>query len=139
MIDSRSLEDLHSVVKKKALAHIELCKEHGIDLLIYCTYRDIACQNALYLKGRGSPGCIVTNARGGESYHNFRCAYDCVPLIGGKPAWDDKDTYIKVGQLGESLGLQWAGRWSGKLRETAHFQYTGGLSLKDLQLGKVPQ
>ena len=36
---SRSLDDLLAVVEKKALAHVEACKEAGIDLLIYCTFR----------------------------------------------------------------------------------------------------
>ena len=136
MITSRSLDDLLPVVRAKALAHQEACKEEGIDLLIYCTYRDNEAQEALYLQGRTTAGAIVTNARGGDSYHNYRCAYDCVPLVGGKPAWNDTKLYAKVGQLGESVGLQWSGRWSGKLKETAHFQYTAGLSLHDLKSGK---
>jgi peptidoglycan L-alanyl-D-glutamate endopeptidase CwlK len=138
MISSRSLEDLLPAVKAKALAHLAACKDAGIDLLIYCTYRDLESQAALYAQGRTKPGKVVTNAKAGESYHNWRVAYDCVPLVGGKPAWGDTDLYLKVGQLGEYVGLEWSGRWSGKLKETAHFQYTGKLSLRDLAAGKVP-
>ena len=136
-VTSRSLDDLHPRVKALALAHIAACAEHGIDLLVYCTYRDNVAQNLLYAQGRTIPGAIVTNARGGDSFHNYRCAYDCVPLIAGKPAWDNRNLYFQVGELGEKLGLQWAGRWTGKLKETAHFQYSAGLTLSDLKAGKA--
>ena len=52
MVTSRSLDDLLPCVKLKALAHIAACKEAGIDLLIYCTYRDIEDQETLYRKGQ---------------------------------------------------------------------------------------
>lgn len=138
MVTSRSLDDLLPCVKLKALAHIAACKEAGIDLLIYCTYRDFEDQEILYRKGRTTPGPKVTNARGGDSYHNWRVAYDCVPVIAGKAAWNDSALYLKIGKLGEELGLTWSGRWNGSLRETAHFQYTKGLSLEALKRGEVP-
>jgi peptidoglycan L-alanyl-D-glutamate endopeptidase CwlK len=137
MIDSRKLEDLHPKVKTLAEQFISACKKAGYDVLIYCTYRDEAMQNHLYSFGRTKPGKIVTNARAGESWHNYRCAFDFVPMIGGKPQWGDKSAYAKCGTIGESLGFQWAGRWTGKLKETAHMQYTGGLTLADLRAGKT--
>ena len=139
MIASRSLDDLLPAVKKLAEAHIAACKECGVDLLIYCTYRDNEEQDRLYRQGRETPGAIVTRARGGESMHNYRVAYDCVALIGGKPQWGDSVLARKVGMLGESVGLDWSGRWAGALKETAHFQYTNGLSLKAFQAGKLPK
>ena len=87
-------------------------------------------------QGRTKPGKIVTNAKGGQSFHNWRCAFDFVPVVNGKARWDDKAAYAKCGERGESLGLEWAGRWTGKLKETAHMQYTGGLKLIDFQNGK---
>lgn len=139
MISSRSLDDLHPAVKLKALAHIAECSKQGIELLVYCTYRDFESQNALYAQGRTTPGNIVTNARGGDSWHNWQCAYDCVPLVGGKAAWSNTTLYQKIGAIGEDLGLEWAGRWTGKLKESAHFQYRCGLTLADLKAGKVIQ
>jgi peptidoglycan L-alanyl-D-glutamate endopeptidase CwlK len=137
MIDSRKLEDLHPKVKTLAEQFKSSCEKVGIDVLIYCTYRDKEKQDYLYSLGRTKKGTIVTNARGGQSYHNFRCAFDFVPMLGGKPQWSDKSLYAKCGEIGESLGLEWAGRWTGKLKETAHMQYSGGLSLSDLQEGKT--
>ena len=138
MISSRSLDDLSPATKLKAQRHIALCSAIGIELLIYCTYRDFESQNSLYAQGRSKPGAVVTNAKAGESYHNWHVAYDCVPLVNGKPAWEDRALTLKVGELGESIGLDWSGRWIGKLQETAHFQLPGVLTLADLKAGKVP-
>lgn len=133
---SRSLDDLLPVVKVKAEKFLKLCTEQGLDILIYCTHRSDEEQDILYAQGRTKPGKIVTNARSGESWHNHRCAFDFVPLVGGKPAWNDENKYRKAGIIAESVGLEWAGRWTGKLKETAHCQYTGGLSLAQLRSGK---
>ncbi len=135
MINSRSLDDLLPVVKLKAENFLSACKKAGIDVLIYSTYRDNAAQAAEYAKGRTVPGHIVTNAKPGTSYHNWRCAFDFVPLIKGQPQWSDTALYLKCGIIAESVGLEWAGRWV-SFRETAHCQYTGGLSITDLLAGR---
>lgn len=133
---SRSLSDLNPIVKVKAEAFLAACEKADLDILIYCTYRSGAEQEVLYEQGRTAPGKIVTNARAGQSWHNWRCAFDFVPLVAGKPAWSDKALYLKAGVIAESVGLEWAGRWTGKLRESAHCQYSGGLSINDLINGK---
>lgn len=140
MIASRDLMDLVLPVRVRAQKFISACDAAGIDLLVTSTYRDHASQDALYAQGRSKIGPIVTNARGGQSYHNFRCALDVVPMRAGKPVWDTRGTdgllWQRVGAIGESCGLDWAGRWE-RFREYAHFQYTGGLTLADLQAGKT--
>lgn len=135
MINSRKLEDLHPTVKELCEKHIAACDVAGIDLLVTSTYRDIESQNALYAQGRTTPGNKVTNAKGGQSFHNWKVAYDVVPIVGGKAIWDDKGLWDQIGQLGVSVGLEWAGNWK-TFKETAHFQYTGGLTIKDFQDGK---
>jgi peptidoglycan L-alanyl-D-glutamate endopeptidase CwlK len=121
-----------------AAAHIAACKAQGIDLLVTSTYRSTAEQNALYAQGRTKPGKKVTNAKGGQSFHNHRLAYDVVPLRNGKPVWgttgEDGKLWQRVGELGEAAGLEWAGRWT-KFREFPHFQYTGGKPLSYFQNG----
>lgn len=124
---SRSLGDLANVVQARAVAFIDECKACGLDVLIYCTLRSSEEQNRLYACGRTAPGRIVTNARGGASAHNpdssgKAWAFDAVPLFCGKPQWDDADLLYKMGHCGEAVGLEWAGRWGGKLRENVHFQ-----------------
>ena len=136
MINSRKLEDLHPTVQEMAQSFINKCAEQGIDVLITSTFRDIESQNALYAQGRTTPGSIVTKAKGGQSFHNFKVAFDFVPLMNGKAMWNDTATFEKCGAIGESCGLEWAGRWK-NFKELAHLQYTAGLSLRDLQEGKT--
>lgn len=137
MVNSRSLTDLLPVVQKKARALLAAAKAEGIDLLVTSTYRDAECQDALYAQGRTKPGRKVTNARGGQSWHQYRVAFDVVPLFAGKAVWNDQRLWKRIGELGESVGLEWAGRWK-TFRESPHFQFTGGLTMADLRKGKQP-
>lgn len=127
---SRSLTDLTPFMQERATKFESQCEAAGYQVLIYCTLRSNEEQDALYAIGRTLPGSIKTNARAGQSSHNpdkngKSKAFDYVPLIGGKPAWSDKDAYLKTALIGEALGMKWAGRWSGRLRETAHFSEDG--------------
>jgi peptidoglycan L-alanyl-D-glutamate endopeptidase CwlK len=152
MIDSRKIDDLHQVVQDMCRRFLAECEKAGIDILITSTYRDRESQNALYAQGRTRPGRRVTNARGGQSYHNWRVAFDVVPLRHGKPVWgtrgngidnnpdddltDELELWQSVGAIGKACGLEWAGDWR-RFKEFPHFQYTGGLSVKDFQNGKT--
>ena len=98
MINSRSLDNLHPYVKQLAEDFIARCKEADIDLIITSTYRDAESQNVLYAQGRTAPGHIVTNARGGQSFHQYRCALDIVPLCNGKAVWDTSGSNAQLWQ-----------------------------------------
>ena len=87
---------------------------------------------------RTQPGKVVTRARGGQSWHNFRVAFDFVPVVHGKAVWTDLALFRRCGEIGESLGLEWGGRGQG-MRDRPHMQYTGGLSLAEMRAGKVPK
>jgi peptidoglycan L-alanyl-D-glutamate endopeptidase CwlK len=136
MINSRSLDDLIPPAKERVERFLSLCKDNDIDLLVTSTYRDNESQQALYEQGRTTAGKVVTNAKAGDSWHNWRCAVDVVPMVNGKPNWDGlHPVWDQIGTLGEQAGLEWAGRWR-TFKELAHFQYTGGLTLTDLKSGK---
>lgn len=134
MINSRDVKDLVEPVQSRARAFVAACKKQGIDVLITSTYRDYESQNALYAQGRTKAGKRVTNAKGGQSWHNFRCAFDFVPMVNGKAQWNDLRTFRKCGEIAESVGLEWAGRWK-SFPEMAHCQYTGGKTLAQLRAG----
>jgi len=137
MINSRNLDDLLPEVKTRVENFIKACQIAGIDILVTSTFRDNASQDALYAQGRTTEGKIVTNARGGDSFHNHRCAVDVVPLVSGKPDWDGSHpVWAQVGAIGQECGLEWAGSWK-TFKELAHFQYTGGLTIAELKEGKV--
>lgn len=138
MINSRKIEDLDPYVGVLASRFIVACREQGIDVLITSTYRDNESQNALYAQGRTSPGSRVTNARGGDSWHNYRLAFDFVPIVAGKAQWNDNKLFERCGEIAESVGLEWAGRWK-SFKEMAHCQATGGLTLADLKAGLRPK
>ena len=127
-MSSRSLGHLNRYTRDAAIKHKQLSKSRGVELLIYCTRRDNEEQDGLYAIGRTLPGKIVTNARAGESAHNpdedgCAAAYDCCPMIAGKPMWDSKHpAWAIVITCGEESGLSASAGWSGKLREVAHFQ-----------------
>lgn len=140
MINSRDVNHLHPKVKTMALTFLNACSRRGFDVIVTSTYRDNESQNALYAQGRSLPGPKVTNAKGGESFHNYKVALDVVPLRNGKPVWNttglDAALWEEIGKIGESCGFEWAGRWK-SFKEMAHFQYTKGLTIKDFQSGKT--
>lgn len=137
MIDSRKIQDLHPLVQVRAIefkARAEM--KLGIELIVTSTLRDSECQESLYAIGRTKPGKCVTNARGGDSYHNWAVALDIVPKRNGKLIWDDEDEiWQQLGEIGEECGLEWAGRWK-SFKELCHFQYTQGLTIADFKAGK---
>ena len=72
---------------------------------------------------------ILTNAGPGQSLHNYGMAFDGVPLRDGKPVWgtrtkEDKDVWAMYGEIAESVGLEWSGRWK-RFREYPHCQMPG--------------
>ena len=136
MVNSRSMSDLNPKVAAMCSEFVNRCKAQGIDVIITSTYRDGEAQDKLYAQGRTEPGKKVTNAKAGQSFHNWRVAFDFVPIVGGKAVWSDDALWTKCGEIAEGVGLEWAGRWK-KFNETAHCQYTGGLTLADFQAGKT--
>lgn len=134
----RDLNELHPKVKELAEQLIAECKKQGLNVLITETYRSVERQDALYAQGRTTPGIIVTNARGSDmsSYHQWRLAFDFCQNIRGKEY--DTTFMNKVGAIGTKLGLEWGGSWT-TFKDTPHFQYTYGLTIKQLKAGaKIP-
>lgn len=143
-MSSRKITDCHPTLQPLVQKFIHNCTVAGLDVLITCTWRSNEEQESLYAQGRTKPGKIVTNARAGQSAHNYTLnglpaalAIDVVPLRNGKPVWglsgdgiddnpadDDKDDlelWQKVRSAAESAGLESASRWS-SMREWPHFQ-----------------
>ena len=131
MVNSRDLKDLRPEVATLARKFIAKAKSAGIDLLVTSTYRDAKSQDALYAQGRTAPGRIVTRARGWQSWHQYRVAFDVVPIVSGKPLWSNRAVWKQVGEIGESVGLEWGGRW--QFTDYPHFQFTGGKTRKQLR------
>ena len=131
------INQLHPKVKELAEKLLQEAKKQGLNVKIIDTYRSPERQDYLYAQGRTRPGKIVTNATGRDmtSYHNWRLAFDCIQ--NKKGAEYDSAFLNKLGKIGQSIGLEWGGGWSG-FKDAPHFQYTFGLSIKDLKSGKKP-
>lgn len=127
-INSRDLNELNPETQKRAREFLRSAKEAGFDVLVTSTFRNAASQEWIYSQGRTRPGTIVTRARAGFSWHNFRCAFDIVPLVNGNPDWNDLRKFKQLGAIGEACGLEWGGSWA-SFKDYPHFQYTGGLTL----------
>lgn len=85
-------------------------------------------QRTIYEQGRGKPGPVVTAAEPGDSYHNYGLAFDAAPKAYlSLPDWNPQGPAWEIlGRIGESLGLEWGGRWS--TPDKPHFQVPSGLA-----------
>ena len=95
--------------------------------------RTIQEQDELYAIGRTKPGKKVTNAKGGQSVHNYGFAVDICLIIDGKEAsWDTKKDWDgdKVADWDEcvqvfaSHGWNWGGSWA-TFKDMPHFEKIG--------------
>ncbi len=118
-----------------SIAHRDMCEAAGIPIRITQGLRSMEDQSALYAKGRTTAGGIVTNAKAGESFHNYGVAYDIYPT---KHGWDaPASVWNKIAKIGKDLGFEWGGDWEGDFKDKPHFEMTLGYSIKDFQTGKV--
>ena len=132
MINSRKIDDLKPEVAVLCRAFVQQCHLAGIEVLITSTYRDVEAQDAIYNQGRTTPGRIITNCKGGNSMHNYRVAFDWVPLdVKGAPVWNDSHLWRECGQIAQDVGLEWGGAWANFV-DMPHCQYTQGKSIADL-------
>lgn len=140
MIDSRNLYDLQPFVHACAITFIARCEtELKIKLLVTSTLRDEEEQEKLWKIGRTVKGRVVTDAKPGESAHNYGLALDVVPMISGKPIWDsDNPLWLEIGRIGKEEGFEWGGNWK-SFKEYPHFQMLGGLTIAELKNGQSPR
>lgn len=120
---SRLIIDLITDLQAKYAVFDTAMKQAGIDYIVTCTKRSMEEQDALYAQGRnGDNRHIVTNARAGQSAHNFGMAFDIVLMSNGKCIWDNSDPdWARAGAIGKAAGLEWAGDWV-SFKEYPHFQ-----------------
>lgn len=136
MASSRDLKELLPHVQVAAMLFLQNCSTVGLTVLIYCTYRPREEQAMVYASGRTIAGPILTWARPGYSWHEWRRAFDAVPLVSGKPIWHVDPNTIPLWQLmgdcGKRAGFEWAGDWSEEKREFPHFQMRNGLTIAEV-------
>jgi RHS repeat-associated protein len=136
LLDQRTEEHLRRLDPRLSFVariHITLTNQatKPWEARIVQSHRTYAEQDELYAKGRTKPGAKVTNARGGQSNHNFRLAYDIAFFCGTAVKWEGPE-FDTAGSIGEGLGLVWGGRWKSPV-DRPHFEYPHGLTLQELR------
>ncbi|WP_426173599.1 M15 family metallopeptidase [Massilia sp. TWR1-2-2] len=110
---SRNWTQLNPDFSQRLLMAFKIMKEkHGYEMALLEGYRSPARQNLL-----ASMGSNVTNAGAFQSWHQYGLAADCAfwrdgkLLISEKHPWAMRG-YRLYGEVAESLGLTWGGRWT---------------------------
>ncbi|MFY0483076.1 M15 family metallopeptidase [Flavobacterium sp. PLA-1-15] len=91
--------------------------------------RTNAEQDNLYAQGRTTPGKKITNAKGGQSIHNYGFAVDICLIIEGKASWDtakdwDNDQiadWYECVKIFALHGWEWGGNWK-TFKDMPHFE-----------------
>jgi peptidoglycan LD-endopeptidase CwlK len=116
---SRDWQLIDPQFAQRLLMVFKIMKEkHGYEMAILEGYRSPERQNLL-----AGMGTNVTNAAAFQSWHQYGLAADCAFLRNGKIVISEKDPwamrgYQLYGEVAESVGLTWGGRW--KMMDFGH-------------------
>jgi peptidoglycan LD-endopeptidase CwlK len=119
---SRNWQLLDVDFSQRLLLAFKIMREqHGYEMAILEGYRSPERQDML-----AKLGTQVTSASAFQSYHQYGLAADCAFLRDGKLVISEKDPwamkgYALYGEVAESLGLTWGGRW--KIMDFGHIEW----------------
>ena len=116
---SRALNDLAPRFRPLAIELVARCVEAGIMILIVDTLRTPAEHAANLAAGTS----WVTRSKHLDGLAIDICPYETYALAGpDKLQWNEGDPiWLKIGAIGERLGLRWGGRWTQK--DMGHFEH----------------
>lgn len=118
----RKWDKINPRYKQRLLMVFKIMKErYGYDLVLLEGYRSPERQNLL----SGNPN--TTRAKGYQSYHQFGLAADVAFKRNGKVVISERDPwamrgYELYGDVAESVGLTWGGRWK-SIKDFGHTEY----------------
>ena len=125
VFDDRSETNIFTLVPKAQILVREFLSVVTIsnDVRIISGTRTYSEQDALYRKGRfGNPGPRVTNAKGGQSNHNFGLAWDIGIFDNGKYITTDKKYKdLASAVLTQLQDIEWGGNWV-SFKDFPHYQ-----------------
>jgi peptidoglycan L-alanyl-D-glutamate endopeptidase CwlK len=126
-ISRDKLSTLNEAFRIRAIAWYEQCLHGGIRVYIYEGLRSNERQELLYNQGRTTNGSIVTNAKAGQSFHNYGFALDWVPLVAApkayglfEPSWDDVENYAAGQNVAKAFDMR-SISWETPHLEDSHF------------------
>lgn len=139
MIDASSrnkIAQLHPAIRSKVEAAMNEANEAltgRAKVRLASGFRTMKEQQDLYDQGRTKPGNKVTNAKPGQSIHNYGLAVDIFLIIDGKTAsWDTKadwdgdkkSDWMEVIEMFKKHGFEWGGDWV-SFKDMPHFELSG--------------
>jgi len=120
-----NIDHLQPEMARRVKQWLNACKAEKLNVFLVETLRSYQRSDELYAQGRTLPGKKVTNAKAGQSYHNFGLSVDCVPKDkNGNPTWDFDPfgpMWKRVVELAQINGLAWGGFWK-TFKDYPHFQ-----------------
>ena len=120
-MNEKRIASLHPPFLALARQFLTDCEKAGHRLRVTFGYRTLDEQAKLYAQGRTAPGAIVTNAKPGQSAHNYAAAIDVVFLTkDSKANWNGP--WKDIGAIGEKLGLVWGGNFK-NFPDRPHFEW----------------
>ncbi|KCZ93251.1 M15 family metallopeptidase [Hyphomonas johnsonii] len=122
----RNIAGLHIRAQHFARTFLSNAAAFPFTVRIISGTRTYAEQDDLYARGRwGRAGPKVTNAKGGQSNHNFGIAWDVALFEGGRymdgSATHDAQAYRDLAGHALVDGLEWGGAWR-TYRDPPHYQ-----------------
>ena len=129
------LDHLYLPFAERLLGLLAEARKRGVDYHVISGFRSYIEQDGLYAQGRSTPGAVVTNARGGESAHQFGIAADLcrdadVTRHGLQPDWEP-ESYELLRELCPLFELVWGGTFHRPDRP--HVQARGYVTAKQLK------
>ena len=123
---------LHPTIQCSVKRFINEVEEtYNMKIRITDAYRTYTEQDELYKQGRSKAGKIITNAKGGYSYHNFGLAIDVVEVKDKKANYDVSVTK-KIAPIAKKHGLAWGGDWK-SFKDYPHFDMTFNKTTEELR------
>ena len=132
-ITQKRIDKLHPIIRDEVLTIIHECDKAltgKAKIRITQGLRTFQEQTQLYAIGRTKPDKKVTNAKPGQSIHNYGLAVDICLIIDGKTAsWDtakdwDNDQiadWYECVKIFAKHGWQWGGNWK-TFKDLPHFE-----------------
>jgi len=132
-ITQKRIDKLHPIVRdevKKIIAECDAALTGKAKIRITQGLRTFDEQAQLYAVGRTKAGKKVTNAKAGQSIHNYGLAVDMCLIIDGKTAsWDtakdwDNDKiadWYECVKIFAKHGWEWGGNWK-TFKDLPHFE-----------------
>ena len=128
----RNLDLLQIPAQHAARRFMSAVTGKGIDARIISGTRSYDEQNELFRQGRfGNPGPRVTNARGGQSRHNFGIAWDIGIFEGGKYL-TEAAPYNRAAEVGMTKEIEWGGDWK-SFQDRPHYQLALPLKVSEVR------